>query len=75
MLNQTMSKAKESHTERARQAADEAAAARLDEVREHGERAQKVWSGLAEQSRKVRTIRDKAIAAKTIADGGAATPE
>lgn len=69
-----MSQSYEFYTERAKQAADEATAATLDNVRERSERAQKTWSALAEQARKVRIIRDKAIAAKAIVLSEAAAP-
>lgn len=64
-----MNQSYEFYSERARQAADEAAAATLDNVRKQSERAQKTWSELAEQARKVRMNRDKAIAAKAAVEG------
>lgn len=64
-----MNQSYEFYSERARQAADEAAAATLDNVREQSERAQKTWSALAEQARKVRMNRDRAIAAKAAVEG------
>lgn len=66
-----MNQSYEFYSERARQAADDAIAATLDNVREQSERAQKTWSALAEQARKVRMNRDKAIAAKAAVEGQA----
>jgi hypothetical protein len=59
-----MSQSYEFYAERAREAADEAAAATLDNVRERNLRAEKTWSMLAEQARKVRIDREKAEATK-----------
>lgn len=59
-----MSQSYEFYAERAREAADEAAAATLDNVRDRNLRAEKTWSMLAEQARKVRIDREKTEAAK-----------
>lgn len=64
----------EFYAERAEEAANEAAAATLDNVRERCERAGKTWSALAEQARKVQISRDRALAAKTLASVGTADP-
>lgn len=69
-----MNQSYEFYTERAKQAADEAAAATLGNVRERSERAQNTWSALAEQARKVRISRDNAIAAKIAAEHGHRPP-
>ncbi len=55
-----MSQTYEFYAERAREAADEAAAATLDNVRDRNLRAEKTWSMLAEQARKVKADRVKA---------------
>lgn len=55
-----MSQTFEFYAERAREAAQEAAAATLDNVRERNLRAEKTWAALAEQARKVRSERLKA---------------
>ncbi len=55
-----MSQTYEFYAERAQEAADEAAAATLDNVRERNLRAEKTWSMLAEQARKVRIDRERA---------------
>ena len=55
-----MSQTYEFYADRAREAADEAAAATLDNVRERNLRAEKTWSMLAEQARKVKSDRVKA---------------
>jgi hypothetical protein len=59
-----MSQSYEFYAERAREAADEAAAATLDNVRDRNLRAEKTWSMLADQARKVRIDREKAEATK-----------
>lgn len=59
-----MSQTYEFYAERAKEAADEAAAATLDNVRERNLRAAKTWSMLAEQARKVKSDREKAEATK-----------
>ena len=59
-----MSQTYEFYAERAREAAEEAAAATLDNVRERNLRAQKTWSALAEQAGKVKADRVKAEATK-----------
>jgi hypothetical protein len=59
-----MSQSYEFYAERAREAADEAASATLDNVRERNLRAEKTWAMLAEQARKVRTDREKAEATR-----------
>lgn len=59
-----MSQTYEFYAERAKEAADEAAAATLDNVRERNLRAEKTWSMLAEQARKVKSDREKAEATK-----------
>ena len=59
-----MSQTYEFYAERAREAADEAASATLDNVRDRNLRAEKTWSALAEQARKVRADREKAEATK-----------
>ena len=55
-----MSQTYEFYAERAREAADEAAAATLDNVRERNLRAEKTWAALAEQARKVKADRVRA---------------
>lgn len=52
-----MSQTYEFYAERAQEAADEAAAATLDNVRERNLRAEKTWTALAEQARKVKADR------------------
>lgn len=59
-----MSQSYEFYAERAREAADEAAAATLDNVRDRNLRAVKTWSMLADQARKVRIDREKSEAVK-----------
>jgi len=59
-----MSQTYEIYAERAREAADEAATATLDNVRDRNLRAEKTWAMLAEQARKVRVDREKAEATK-----------
>lgn len=59
-----MSQSYEFYAERAREAAEEADAATLDNVRERNLRAHKTWSALAEQARKVRDDRVRAEAAR-----------
>lgn len=72
-----MSQTYEFYAERAREAADEAAAATLDNVRDRNLRAEKTWSMLAEQARKVKADRVKAeeTRAARIAAEEAATTE
>lgn len=55
-----MSQTFEFYDTRARQAASEAKAATLDNVRERNLRAEKTWRGLADQARKVMHDRQKA---------------
>ena len=55
-----MSQTYEFYAERAKEAADEAASATLDNVRERNLRAEKTWAALAEQARKVKADRIKA---------------
>lgn len=52
-----MSQTHEFYAERAREAADEAAAATLDNVRERNLRAEAIWTALAEQAHRVKTDR------------------
>jgi hypothetical protein len=59
-----MSQTYEFYAERAKEAADDAAAATLENVRERNLRAEKTWSMLAEQARKVKSDREKAEATK-----------
>lgn len=59
-----MSQTYEFYAERAREAAKAASAATLDNVRERNLRAEKTWSALAEQARKVRTEREAADRAR-----------
>lgn len=59
-----MSQSYEFYAERAKEAADEAAAATLDNVRERNLRAEKTWTALAEQAHKVRADREKAEASR-----------
>lgn len=70
-----MSQTYEFYAERAREAAEEAASATLDNVRERNLRAEKTWSALAEQARKVKVDRLKAeeTRAARLADEAAAT--
>lgn len=55
-----MSQSYEFYAERAKEAADEADAATLDNVRERNLRAVKTWTALAEQAHKVKADRIKA---------------
>lgn len=55
-----MSQTYEFYADRAREAAEEAAAATLDNVRDRNLRAEKTWSMLAEQALKVKADRVKA---------------
>lgn len=59
-----MSQTYEFYAERAREAADEAAAATLDNVRDRNLRAEKTWKALAEQAHKVKADRIKAEEAR-----------
>lgn len=59
-----MSQTFEFYDARAREAATEAQAATLDNVRERNLRAEKIWRGLADQARKVMTDRRKTEAEK-----------
>lgn len=52
-----MSQTYEFYAERAREAAEEAETATLDNVRERNLRAQKTWAALAEQARNVKAER------------------
>ena len=58
-----MSQTFEFYDARAKDAAAEAKAATLDNVRERSLRAEKTWRGLATQARKVKTEREKALQA------------
>ena len=58
-----MSQTFEFYDARAEEAAAEAKAATLDNVRERSLRAEKTWRGLATQARKVKTEREKALQA------------
>lgn len=62
-----MSQTYEFYAERAREAAAEAAASTLANVRERNERAQKMWTTLAEQARRVKTDRERTERAKAAA--------
>lgn len=62
-----MSQTYEFYAERAKEAADEAAAATLDNVRERNLRAQKTWAALAEQARSVKAERIKTEETKAAA--------
>ena len=72
-----MSQSYEFYAERAKEAADEAAAATLDNVRERNLRAVKTWTALAEQAHKVKSDRLKAedtkAAARAAEDSALAT--
>lgn len=59
-----MSQSYEFYSERAEEAAGEADAATLDNVRERHLRAAKTWTALANQAHKVRADREKAEATK-----------
>ena len=59
-----MSQSYEFYAARAREAAEEAASATLENVRERNLRAEKTWAALAEQARKVRVDREQAEATK-----------
>lgn len=54
-----MSQSYEFYTARAAQAAEEAKAAKLDNVRERALRSEKTWLGLAAQARAVAERREK----------------
>ena len=58
-----MSQTFEFYDARAKDAAAEAKAATLDNVRERSLRAEKTWRGLAAQARKVKAEREKAVQA------------
>ena len=58
-----MSQTFEFYDARAKDAAAEAKAATLDNVRERSLRAEKTWRGLAVQARKVKTEREKTLQA------------
>ena len=61
--------------ERAREAAKEARDATLENVRQRSLRAEKTWRGLAEQARKVKIDRERALVereAKRLAEEAAA---
>lgn len=62
-----MSQTYEFYAERAKEAAEEAASATLDNVRERNLRAVKTWSALAEQARSVKAARLKAERVKAAA--------
>ena len=55
-----MSQTYEVYAERAREAADEAASATLDNVRERNLRAEKTWAALAAQAHRVKADRVRA---------------
>lgn len=59
-----MSQTYEFYVERARESAEEAAAATLENVRERNLRAEKTWAMLADQARKVKANRIDAAEAK-----------
>lgn len=59
-----MSQSYEFYAERARDAADEAAAATLDNVRERNLRAEKTWAALAAQAHRVKSDRLRTEEAK-----------
>jgi len=59
-----MSQTYEFYVERARESAEEAAAATLENVRERNLRAEKTWTMLADQARKVKANRVDAAEAK-----------
>lgn len=67
-----MAQTYEFYSERAREAAAEAAAATLDNVRERNERAHKMWTTLADQARRVRTDRERTERIKAAARADAA---
>ena len=70
-----MSQTYEFYDSRAREAAIEAKEAVLDNVRERSLRAEKTWRGLAEQARKVKIDRERALVereAKRLAEEAAA---
>jgi hypothetical protein len=58
-----LSQTYEFYDARAKDAAAEAKAATLDNVRERSLRAEKTWRGLAAQARKVKAEREKAVQA------------
>jgi hypothetical protein len=68
-----MSQTFEFYDERAKEAAAEAARAKLDNVRERALRSERTWRGLAEQARKV--ARDRAKADNERAERRAAEAE
>lgn len=55
-----MSQTFEFYDQRARQAADDARAATLDNVRDRNLRAEQTWRGLADQALSVKSAREKA---------------
>ncbi len=69
-----MSQTYEFYAQRALEAADEAAAATLDNVRERCMRAHKTWTALAEQARKVKADRLRSEAARLASHAAAAEP-
>lgn len=71
-----MSQSYEFYIERAREAAQEAAAATLDNVRERNLRAESMWTALAEQAHRVKAerIRAEENKAATRAAEAAAAP-
>lgn len=62
-----MSQTYEFYAERAKEAADQAAAATLDNVRDRNLRAEKTWAALAEQARTVKAERIKTEGIKAAA--------
>lgn len=69
-----MSQSYEFYAARAREAAEEASTATLDNVRERNLRAEKTWAALAEQARKVRVDREHAEATKAARIAAEAIP-
>lgn len=70
-----MSQTFEFYDSRAREAAKEARDATLENVRQRSLRAEKTWRGLAEQARKVKIDRERAVVereAKRLAEEAAA---
>ncbi|KZY55107.1 hypothetical protein A3736_12030 [Erythrobacter sp. HI0063] len=70
-----MSQTFEFYDSRAREAAKEARDATLENVRQRSLRAEKTWRGLAEQARKVKIDRERALVereAKRLAEEAAA---
>lgn len=66
-----MSQTFEFYDQRARQAADDARDATLDNVRDRNLRAEKTWRGLADQALSVRSAREKAQMVRLAKSAGA----